>query len=59
MPKRTIYEEKRKNISYSFKYGHGDSVKLQELMYNNAAGQLYLERKFDRFMKGVKYGKAG
>lgn len=55
MPKRTIYEEKRKRTSYMFRYSHQDSVRLFHLLYDGVDKSLYLERKHNRFIEGLKY----
>ena len=55
MPKHTIYKEERKNIFYSLKYGHRNSMKLFHLLYDKMDNNLYLERKYKRFAEGLKY----
>ncbi len=55
MPKRTIYKQKTKNgWSYMFIYGHKDSVKLFEILYKDTQNRLFLERKYNRFLEGLK-----
>lgn len=56
MPKRTIYKQKTKNgWSYMFIYDHEDSTKLFCILYKNAQdGGLFLERKYRRFLEGLK-----
>ena len=55
MPSRNIYEQKGKNLSYMFKYGHNNSIKLLHLLYHTeiGPGALYLERKYDKFKEGA------
>lgn len=55
MPKHTIYKDKRGNISYSFRYGHRNSIRLFHLMYDGVDKDLYLERKYKKFVEGLKY----
>ncbi|MCK4462699.1 MAG: hypothetical protein KAU58_00115 [Candidatus Omnitrophica bacterium] len=59
MPRRNIYEQKGKNVSYSFKYRHKNSIKLFHLLYDEVNNGLYLERKINKFKKGAHNGKAG
>jgi len=55
MPKRTIYKQKTKNgWSYMFIYDHKDSAKLFEILYKNAQNGLFLDRKYKRFLEGLK-----
>ena len=57
MPKRTIYRQKTKNgWSYMFIYDHKDSVKLFNILYKNVQNGLFLERKYKRFLEGLKEG---
>ncbi|MBU2541242.1 MAG: hypothetical protein KJ593_05010 [Candidatus Omnitrophica bacterium] len=57
MPKRTIYKQKTKNAySYMFIYAHKDSSKLFEILYKNNQNRLFLERKYERFLEGLKVG---
>lgn len=57
LPKRTINEQKTKNgISYMFRYGHKDSLKLFNLMYKDVDKCIYLERKYTKFIEGIKRG---
>jgi predicted DNA-binding protein YlxM (UPF0122 family) len=58
MPKRTIYRQKTKNgWSYMFIYDHKDSVQLFNILYKNTQHGLFLERKYNRFIEGLKnYG---
>lgn len=55
---RRIYEQRTKNaISYMFKYGHKDSVKLFHLMYGNTtATRLCLQRKYNKFIEKMSGG---
>ena len=58
MPKRTIYRQKTKNgWSYMFIYDHKDSVKLFNILYKNAQNSLFLDRKYRRFLEGLKKGR--
>lgn len=55
MPKRTIYKQKTKNgWSYMFIYDHKDSKKLFSILYNNAQNGIFLGRKFNRFLEGLR-----
>ncbi len=55
MPARTIYRQKTKNAwSYKFVYCHRDSIKLFNILYKNAKNKLFLERKYKRFLEGLK-----
>jgi len=55
MPKRTVYKQKTKNgWSHMFIYDHKDSAKLFEILYKNAQNGLFLERKYKRFLEGLK-----
>ena len=57
MPKRTIYKQKTKNgWSYSFIFDHKDSVKLFDTLYKGTQNGLFLERKYKRFLEGLKRG---
>lgn len=57
MPKRRISQQKTKNgVYYGIKYGHKDSLKLFNILYKNAKNRLYLERKYERFLEGIKMG---
>ncbi|MCQ9207407.1 MAG: hypothetical protein NG740_05990 [Omnitrophica bacterium] len=58
MPKRKIYEERRKNVSYTIRYSHKNSLKLGGLMYSHIDSDLYLKRKYIKFKKGAGNGKA-
>lgn len=57
MPKRTIYEQKGKNISYMFKYSHRSSLRLFKVLYGGVQKGLYLDRKYSKFREGVSHGK--
>lgn len=50
MPKKKIYEQHYKNIYYSLTYAHKKSVSLFKIMYENLENDLYLKRKYDRFV---------
>ena len=55
MPKRTIYRQKTKNgWTYVFVYDHKDSIKLFNILYKNAQNGLFLDRKYRRFLEGLK-----
>lgn len=55
MPKRKIYQQKTKNAwSYSFVFCHRDSKKLFEILYKNTKNDLFLDRKYKRFLKGLR-----
>lgn len=55
MPKRNIYKQKTKNgWSFMIIYAHKDSIKLFNIMYNNCENRLFLERKYNRFLEGLK-----
>jgi predicted DNA-binding protein YlxM (UPF0122 family) len=55
MPKRTIYKQKTRNgWSYMFIYEHKNSVNLFNLLYRNVKNDLYLERKYGRFLEGLE-----
>lgn len=55
MRKRTIYKQKTKNgWSYMFIFDHKDSTKLCDILYRNAQNGLFLERKYKRFLEGLR-----
>lgn len=55
MPKRTIYQQKTKNgLYYTIVYGHKDSIKLFNILYKNPKNRLFLERKYKRFLEGLR-----
>ena len=55
MPKRTIYRQRTKNgWSYMFAYDHKDSIKLFDILYKNTQNRLFLERKYNRFLEGLR-----
>lgn len=58
MPKRTIYKQKTENgWSYMFIYDHKDSIQLFKILYKNTQHGLFLKRKYNRFLEGLKsYG---
>jgi len=57
MPERKISYQKTKNgIYYGIRYSHKDSVKLFNILYKNAQNSLFLDRKYRRFLKGLKKG---
>jgi len=57
MPKRRVYEQQGKHISYMFKYSHSDSISLFKILYEGAGNGLFLGRKYDKFREGVNHGK--
>lgn len=60
MPKRTVYKQKTKNgWSYMFIYDHKDSVKLLDILYKNTQNGLFLERKYKRFLEGLREVRDG
>ena len=58
MPKRKIYQQKTQNgFCYTIVYGHKDSQNLFKILYKNTENGLFLERKYNRFLEGLKnYG---
>ncbi|MFC1646274.1 LAGLIDADG family homing endonuclease [Candidatus Omnitrophota bacterium] len=55
LPERNIYEQKTKNgVFYSIKYGHKESTNLFTILYRNHPKVLYLERKYKKFLEGLK-----
>lgn len=57
MPARTIYRQKTKNAwSYKLVYCHRDSIKLLKILYKNTQNRLFLERKYKRFLEGLREG---
>ncbi len=44
----------QKTPYYAIRLGHKAAVKLFEYMYDDT--NLYLERKYNKFMKGINYG---
>jgi len=64
MPGRTIYKQRTKNgWSYMFIYDHKNSVRLFNILYSEATNELFLERKYTRFLEGIRksggYGATG
>lgn len=56
MPKRKIYQQKTKNAwSYSLVFCHRDSKRLFEILYKNTENDLFLDRKYNKFIDGLKY----
>jgi hypothetical protein len=49
MPKRTIHEIKRKNISYYFRFTGDQCDKLFHILYDDVPSSQYLERKYNIF----------
>ena len=55
LPRRNIYEQKTKNgLYYTIKYGHKDSQKLFYILYKNYQNIPFLERKYNKFIEGLK-----
>jgi intein/homing endonuclease len=55
MPSRSIYKQKTKNAwSYMFIYDHKDSTKLFEILYPNNDNRLFMARKYNKFLEGLK-----
>ncbi len=55
LPKRNIYAQKTKNgFCYTIKYGHKDSEKLFNILYNNQPNIPFMERKYNKFIEGLK-----
>ena len=60
MSERTIYKQKTKNgWSYMFIYEHKNSHKLFNILYKNIENGLFLDRKYERFLKGLKCHEEG
>lgn len=59
LPPRKIYEQKTKNaISFMFKYGHKDSIKLFRLMYGKMIDtKIYMQRKHNKFVQKMYGGE--
>ena len=53
MSKRNVYENYNKNINYSFRYGHKESIKLFKIMYEGLKNHLYLKRKYNKFKAAI------
>jgi predicted DNA-binding protein YlxM (UPF0122 family) len=55
LPKRNISQQKTKNgVYYGIRYGHYDSLKMFDILYRNTPNELFLERKYQRFLEGLK-----
>lgn len=55
LPKRNISQQTTKNgLYYGVKYGHSDSLKIFYVLYKNTQNGLFLERKYNRFIEGMK-----
>ncbi len=52
--KRTIYELHRGNTSYYIRYCHKDSLKFFDYIYAGVDESLRLERKYQKFLEGIK-----
>lgn len=60
MPSRNIYKQKTKNgWSFMFIYEHADSAILFRILYQNAPDKLFLERKYNKFLQGLREAKNG
>ncbi|MDI6840675.1 MAG: LAGLIDADG family homing endonuclease [bacterium] len=55
LSKQKIY---RRGKSFYFKYGHTDSVKLFHYFYGNVSPDMYLERKYKKFLEGMKTNRS-
>ena len=53
--KRTIYQSLRKRMSYYIRYAHNDSLKFFDYIYAGADESMWLERKHQKFLEGMKY----
>ncbi len=57
LPKRNISQQRTKNgIYYGIRYGHFDSLKMFNILYKNTQNGLFLDRKYKRFLEGLKGG---
>ena len=55
MPSRSIYKQKTKNSwSFMFIYEHNASATLFRILYQNVQNRLFLERKYNKFLEGLK-----
>ncbi len=60
MPKRKIYQQKTKNgIYHTIVYGHRDSKELFKILYKNTENKLFLERKYNKFLQGLREAENG
>ncbi len=60
MPARSIYKQKTKNgWSFMFIYEHNDSATLFQILYQSAQNRLFLERKYNKFLEGLKEAENG
>ncbi len=50
--KRTIYKHHAKNTSYCIRYGHNDSLRFFDYIYEGADESMRLERKYQKFLEG-------
>ncbi len=50
--KRNIYKRHAKNMSYSIRYGHNDSLRFFDYIYAGANKSLRLDRKYQKFLEG-------
>lgn len=59
LPPRKIYEQKTKNtISYMFKYGHKDSLRLFQVIYDDMSNTtIYMPRKYNKFIEKMSKGE--
>lgn len=57
MPQKRLHCEKRENPIYYIRYCHTDSLRLFKIMYDRLKNGLYLERKYERFLKGFHVDK--
>lgn len=54
LSKRTIYELRRKNISYYIRYPHKDCLKFFDYIYAGTDESMWLERKHQKFLEGMR-----
>ena len=55
LPRRKMYKHETKNgYSYTIAYGHKDSMRLFSILYGNIENGIFLKRKYERFLKGIK-----
>ena len=56
LPKRVIHKQKTKNgTHHKIRYSHEDSKKLFKVMYYNTQNELFLERKYKKFLDGSRF----
>ena len=58
LPQRKIYQQKTKNgFFYSVKFSHKNSMKLFNILYKDYPNIPFLERKYNKFIEGLKRSK--